>query len=138
ADARTAPTPCSSGGSCSGWGSCGSAGPQRKGSGRCSGGQPTDALIADIGGTSTDIGVLVNGFPWESSQGVEIGGIRTNLRMPDLVTIAIGGGTVLGGTDRAVRLGPVSVGFRPPWLGRAAKTQTTRARQAPSRAGRRS
>jgi N-methylhydantoinase A/oxoprolinase/acetone carboxylase beta subunit len=77
----------------------------------------TDALVADVGGTSTDIGVLVNGFPRESSQGVEIGGIRTNFRMPDLVTIALGGGTVLHGGDPAdggpvVRLGPESVGYR--------------------------
>ncbi len=73
----------------------------------------TDALVADVGGTSTDVGVLVNGFPRESSQGVEIGGIRTNFRMPDLVTIALGGGTVLAGGDgQAVRLGPESVGYR--------------------------
>jgi N-methylhydantoinase A/oxoprolinase/acetone carboxylase beta subunit len=72
----------------------------------------TDALVADVGGTSTDVGVLVNGFPRESSQGVEIGGIRTNFRMPDLVTIALGGGTVLSGGERAVRLGPESVGYR--------------------------
>lgn len=91
----------------------------------------TDALVADVGGTSTDVGVLVNGFPRESSQGVEIGGIRTNFRMPDLVTIALGGGTVLaagagagavdGGAGRpgladghgpSVRLGPESVGYR--------------------------
>jgi N-methylhydantoinase A/oxoprolinase/acetone carboxylase beta subunit len=72
----------------------------------------TDALVADVGGTSTDVGVLVNGFPRESSQGVEIGGIRTNFRMPDLVTIALGGGTVLTGDERAVRLGPQSVGYR--------------------------
>ncbi|HUC57346.1 MAG TPA: hydantoinase/oxoprolinase family protein [Streptosporangiaceae bacterium] len=68
----------------------------------------TDALVADVGGTSTDVGVLVNGFPRESSQGVEIGGIRTNFRMPDLVTIALGGGTVL----HEERLGPESVGYR--------------------------
>ena len=74
----------------------------------------TDALVADVGGTSTDVGVLVNGFPRESSQGVEIGGIRTNFRMPDLVTIALGGGTVLSGDERAVRLGPESVGYRLP------------------------
>jgi len=72
----------------------------------------TDALVADVGGTSTDVGVLVNGFPRESSLGVEIGGIRTNFRMPDLVTIALGGGTVLHGDDLAVRLGPESVGYR--------------------------
>ena len=72
----------------------------------------SDALVADVGGTSTDVGVLVNGFPRESSQGVEIGGIRTNFRMPDLVTIALGGGTVLSGSEQAVRLGPESVGYR--------------------------
>jgi N-methylhydantoinase A/oxoprolinase/acetone carboxylase beta subunit len=72
----------------------------------------TDALVADVGGTSTDVGVLVNGFPRESSQGVEIGGIRTNFRMPDLVTIALGGGTVVSGDEAAVRLGPESVGYR--------------------------
>ena len=55
----------------------------------------SDSLVADVGGTSTDVGVLANGFPRESSQGVEIGGIRTNFRMPDLVTIALGGGTVV-------------------------------------------
>jgi N-methylhydantoinase A/oxoprolinase/acetone carboxylase beta subunit len=74
-----------------------------------------DALVVDVGGTSTDVGVLVNGFPRESSLGVEIGGVRTNFRMPDLVTIALGGGTVVGGSDDpidGVRVGPDSVGFR--------------------------
>ena len=71
-----------------------------------------DALIADIGGTSTDIGVLVNGFPRESSAAVEIGGIRTSLRMPDLVAIGLGGGSVLSGRDgQSVQLGPASVGY---------------------------
>ena len=68
----------------------------------------TDAIVVDVGGTSTDVGVLVRGFPRESSFGVEIGGIRTNYRMPDLVTIALGGGTIV--TEDA--LGPESVGYR--------------------------
>ena len=72
----------------------------------------SDALVADVGGTSTDIGVLVNGFPRESSYGVEIGGIRTNFRMPDLVTIALGGGTVVAADGAGVRVGPRSVGYR--------------------------
>jgi N-methylhydantoinase A/oxoprolinase/acetone carboxylase beta subunit len=74
----------------------------------------TDALAVDVGGTSADVGVLVNGFPRESSQGVEIGGIRTNFRMPDLVTIALGGGTVIAPGDGAgggPRIGPHSVGY---------------------------
>ena len=78
----------------------------------------TDSLVVDVGGTSTDVGVLVNGFPRESSLGVEIGGIRTNFRMPDLVTIALGGGSVVSpgsGTARkpgTARIGPQSVGYR--------------------------
>jgi N-methylhydantoinase A/oxoprolinase/acetone carboxylase beta subunit len=70
-----------------------------------------DALVADVGGTSTDIGVLVAGFPRESSAAVEIGGIRTNFRMPDIVAIAVGGGTIVSADNGAVRVGPQSVGY---------------------------
>jgi N-methylhydantoinase A/oxoprolinase/acetone carboxylase beta subunit len=72
----------------------------------------SDSLVADVGGTSTDVGVLTNGFPRDSSQGVEIGGVRTNFRMPDLVTIALGGGTVISGDAGSVHIGPRSVGYR--------------------------
>ena len=67
-----------------------------------------DAIVVDVGGTSTDIGVLVGGFPRESSQAVEIGGVRTNFRMPDIVSIAVGGGTVV----RESAIGPDSVAWR--------------------------
>jgi len=70
-----------------------------------------DALVADVGGTSTDIGALVGGFPRESSAAVEIGGIRTNFRMPDIVAIAVGGGTVVTANGSGVRVGPQSVGY---------------------------
>jgi N-methylhydantoinase A/oxoprolinase/acetone carboxylase beta subunit len=72
----------------------------------------SDSLVADVGGTSTDVGVLTNGFPRDSSQGVEIGGVRTNFRMPDLVTIALGGGTVISPAADGVQVGPRSVGYR--------------------------
>src|SRR5450432_720170 len=71
----------------------------------------TDSLVVDVGGTSTDVGVLVNGFPRESSLGVEIGGIRTNFRMPDLVTIALGGGTTVTQDPAGIIIGPRSVGY---------------------------
>jgi N-methylhydantoinase A/oxoprolinase/acetone carboxylase beta subunit len=71
----------------------------------------SDSLVVDVGGTSTDVGVLVNGFPRESSLGVEIGGVLTNFRMPDLVTMALGGGTVISAGPGGVRLGPHSVGY---------------------------
>src|SRR5689334_9714272 len=71
----------------------------------------SDSLVVDVGGTSTDVGVLVNGFPRESSLGVEIGGILTNFRMPDLVTIALGGGTEVSRNHSGVQIGPHSVGY---------------------------
>lgn len=70
------------------------------------------AIVVDVGGTTTDVGVLVGGFPRESATGVDIGGIRTNFRMPDIVSIAIGGGTEVVASGAAVHVGPASVGFR--------------------------
>ncbi|WP_418887183.1 hydantoinase/oxoprolinase N-terminal domain-containing protein [Hyphomonas oceanitis] len=71
-----------------------------------------DALVADIGGTTTDIGVLSNGFPRESSVMVDIGGVRTNFRMPDIIALGLGGGSIVtllkGG---GVQIGPQSVGY---------------------------
>ena len=70
----------------------------------------TDALVADIGGTSTDVGILHRGFPRESAVAVEVGGVRTNFRMPDLVSIGLGGGSVIRGKGERVTVGPESVG----------------------------
>ena len=43
--------------------------------------------MVDIGGTTSDVGVLQHGFPREASVAVEIGGVRTNFRMPDVLSI---------------------------------------------------
>jgi N-methylhydantoinase A/oxoprolinase/acetone carboxylase beta subunit len=72
-----------------------------------------DAIVVDIGGTTTDVGVLVNGFPRESSLAVDIGGVRTNFRMPDILAIGLGGGTRVDPDDPR-RIGPQSVGYRLP------------------------
>ena len=71
-----------------------------------------DAIVVDVGGTSTDVGVLASGFPRESSIPVEIGGVRTNFRMPDLLSVALGGGSRVRSPDGAVTVGPDSVGYR--------------------------
>jgi N-methylhydantoinase A/oxoprolinase/acetone carboxylase beta subunit len=72
-----------------------------------------DAIVMDIGGTTTDIGALVHGFPRESSVAVEIGGVRTNFRMPDILSIGLGGGTRIRlAADGDIGIGPDSVGFR--------------------------
>lgn len=70
-----------------------------------------NALVADIGGTTTDIGILSNGFPRESSIAVDIGGVRTNFRMPDVFALGLGGGSIVT-SETNVCVGPQSVGFR--------------------------
>jgi len=72
-----------------------------------------DAIVMDVGGTSTDVGLLVDGFPRESSLAVEIGGVRTNYRMPDLISVGLGGGSILH-TDGSggPAAGPDSVGYQ--------------------------
>ncbi|GEC76299.1 hydantoinase/oxoprolinase N-terminal domain-containing protein [Microbacterium maritypicum] len=79
----------------------------------------TDALVVDIGGTTTDIGVLVDGFPRQSAHAVEIGGIRTNFRMPDVLSVGLGGGTIIRETESGTTVGPDSVGYRLPQEGLA-------------------
>ncbi|WP_431189512.1 ROK family protein [Aciduricibacillus chroicocephali] len=72
-----------------------------------------DAIIVDVGGTTSDVGVLVNGFPRQSSIAVELGGVRTNFRMPDINSIGLGGGTVIHlAEDNTFKIGPDSVGYR--------------------------
>ena len=70
----------------------------------------TDGIVVDIGGTSTDVGALVKGFPRESAVAVDIAGVRTNFRTPDMVSIALGGGTVVKSDPWSI--GPDSVGYR--------------------------
>ncbi len=69
-----------------------------------------DAMVADFGGTTTDIGHLKSGFPREANRAVEVGGVRTLFRMPDLLSLGLGGGTMVDGERCAV--GPTSVGHR--------------------------
>jgi N-methylhydantoinase A/oxoprolinase/acetone carboxylase beta subunit len=70
----------------------------------------TDAAVVDVGGTTSDIGILKNGFPREANSVVNIGGVRTLFRMPDVVSLALGGGTRVYANP--FRLGPDSLGFR--------------------------
>ncbi len=72
----------------------------------------TDALVVDVGGTTTDIGCLRHGFPREANNVVEIGGVRTLFRMPDLLSLGLGGGSIVRPAPLAV--GPMSVGYRLP------------------------
>jgi N-methylhydantoinase A/oxoprolinase/acetone carboxylase beta subunit len=69
-----------------------------------------DAMVVDVGGTTSDVGALTHGFPREASVAVDIGGVRTNFRMPDVFSFGLGGGSLVK-TD-PLAIGPQSVGFR--------------------------
>ena len=73
-----------------------------------------EAIVVDIGGTTTDVGRLVRGFPREASGIVEIGQVRTNFRMPDVYSFGLGGGSLVGedpGSVPSITIGPHSVGY---------------------------
>lgn len=67
-----------------------------------------DAIVVDVGGTTTDLGILSNGFPRESTRLSAIGGVETNFPMPDIIALAYGGGTIIRGDA----VGPDSVAHR--------------------------
>jgi N-methylhydantoinase A/oxoprolinase/acetone carboxylase beta subunit len=72
-----------------------------------------EAIVIDIGGTTTDVGALHKGFPRQASVAVEVGGVRTNFRMPDVFSIGLGGGSlVVEDAGGGVTVGPRSVGYR--------------------------
>ena len=71
-----------------------------------------NALVLDVGGTTSDLGVLVDGFPRRSALAVDVGGVRTNFRMPDVYAFGLGGGSIVTREGDDVRVGPRSVGYR--------------------------
>lgn len=86
-------------------------GPTNSMRGACALAGVNDAIVVDVGGTSADAGILVDGFPRESTAAVEVGGVRTNFRMPDLISIGLGGGTIVRDEATGLRIGPDSVGY---------------------------
>ncbi|KDR80342.1 hypothetical protein GALMADRAFT_242719 [Galerina marginata CBS 339.88] len=69
-------------------------------------------IVVDIGGTTTDVGVLLpSGFPRQAAAFIEVAGVRTNFTMPDVHSIGLGGGSRVRDSDSGrVTVGPDSVG----------------------------
>lgn len=70
----------------------------------------SDGVVIDVGGTTTDIGLLQRGFPRESAVAMSLAGVRSNFRVPDVFSMALGGGSVVSQDGTVV--GPSSVGYR--------------------------
>jgi N-methylhydantoinase A/oxoprolinase/acetone carboxylase beta subunit len=88
-----------------------SSGPTNSFIGACKLSGSSNAIIVDVGGTSTDIGMVVNGYPRRSMHNATIGGVCLNFRMPDVLALAIGGGSKIAadGTGQFL-VGPQSCG----------------------------
>jgi N-methylhydantoinase A/oxoprolinase/acetone carboxylase beta subunit len=67
-------------------------------------------ILADMGGTTTDLGLLINGRPQIREEGAEVGGWRTMVRAIDVRTIGLGGDSeVRLLADGRLQLGPQRV-----------------------------
>lgn len=75
-------------------------------------GQVEDAIIIDIGGTSTDIGVVRKGIPRRCLNNSVIGGVRLNFSMPDVHSIGMGGGSHIHIERTRIDIGPKSCGSK--------------------------
>lgn len=85
--------------------------------GLASGGKPRreTALVVDVGGTTTEIGVLLpTGFPRQAGATYELCGVSLNFSMPHVYSIGLGGGSRVrqDAVTGKVTIGPDSVGYR--------------------------
>lgn len=72
----------------------------------------SDCVVVDVGGTTTDVGILQAGFPREAAAEIEVAGVRTNFRMPDVSSLGLGGGSIVRHDHGLSAIGPDSVGYR--------------------------
>ncbi|PGH13369.1 hypothetical protein AJ80_06363 [Polytolypa hystricis UAMH7299] len=71
----------------------------------------TATIVVDIGGTTSDIGMLLpSGFPRQSSAYVTVAGVKVNFGMPHVESIGLGGGSIVRVNEGKVTVGPDSVG----------------------------
>jgi N-methylhydantoinase A/oxoprolinase/acetone carboxylase beta subunit len=64
-------------------------------------------ILSDMGGTTTDLGILLDGKPRITEQGAEVGGWRTMVKAVDVKTVGLGGDSEVAiGVDGKLRIGP--------------------------------
>ncbi len=70
------------------------------------GAQSDDAILLDIGGTTTDIALLVDGAPLLEPYGAEVAGRPTLIRALKTVSIGLGGDSTVAWHNNTFRIGP--------------------------------
>lgn len=72
-----------------------------------------DLIVADIGGTSTDVGIIRNGALIEENNFYTVAGIPLNLPSIRTKSIGLGGGSIIKkNSDSTIAIGPESVSNR--------------------------
>ncbi|WP_246804293.1 hydantoinase/oxoprolinase family protein [Desulfosarcina cetonica] len=72
--------------------------------------QSDTCMVMDIGGTTTDMAMLVNGVPVLDPAGIKIGEHKTLIRSLDTISIGIGGDSVVRVVDGKIHIGPDRMG----------------------------
>lgn len=70
------------------------------------------ALTADVGGTSTDFGLIAGGEPIQARR-LDVGGLDVAQLSIDMFSLALGGGSIASVDDGTVHVGPESAGSAP-------------------------
>jgi len=78
-----------------------------------------EALVVDMGGTTTDTAVLVDGRVQVNESGCRLGGIRTHVRAMAMRTAGLGGDSLIGWEKGTFTIGPRRVA-PVAWLGATA------------------
>jgi N-methylhydantoinase A len=68
-------------------------------------------LVLDVGGTTTDMAVLVDGVPLLDPMGIRIGDHKTLIRSLETVSIGIGGDSAVRVVDGKINIGPDRLGM---------------------------
>jgi N-methylhydantoinase A/oxoprolinase/acetone carboxylase beta subunit len=75
-----------------------------------------DGVVVDMGGTTTDIAVLIRGRPTINDEGAQIGGWLTRVKAAEITTIGLGGDSIIRvSKDGAITTGPQKV-FPLSWI----------------------
>ncbi len=69
-----------------------------------------ETIVMDIGGTTTDMAVLIRGVPLLSPMGIELGGYKTLIRALNTYSIPIGGDSTVRLEDGRIMIGPERTG----------------------------
>jgi N-methylhydantoinase A/oxoprolinase/acetone carboxylase beta subunit len=72
--------------------------------------QKEDTLVMDIGGTTTDMAVLINRSPVLNPLGIELGRYKTLIRSLETLSIGLGGDSAVRVSNGKLRVGPQRLG----------------------------